>query len=205
MSLSSQQKLKSILPLTIASLVCFFALMIVNHFTKDKISSNKEHAALAVINDVLSVEYDNDLFQDKIELDVPGYINNTNKISVYRARLNNQPVAVSLMPVTTKAYNGSLSLVIGISYNGKLTGIKILQHNETKGFGDQAHQDNSNWLLGFSGYSLETSKENWAIKKDGGKFDQLSGATITSRSIINILYKTLEYYSEHREQFYDNK
>jgi electron transport complex protein RnfG len=204
MSLFNKQKLKSILPLTIASLICFVALVVVNYFTKEKININKEQAALAVINDVLSVEYDNNLFQDKIDIDVPAYINNTNKISVYRARLNNQPVAVSLMPVITKGYNGSLSLVIGISYDGKLTGIKILQHNETEGFGDQAHQDNSNWLLGFIGYSLETTENKWAIKKDGGEFDQLSGATITSRSIINILYKTLEYYSEHRDKFYAN-
>lgn len=202
MSLFSNQKLKSILPLTIATIICFIALVVVNHFTKEKININKEQAALAVINDVLSVEYDNNLFQDKIDIDVPAYINNTNKISVYRARLNNQPVAVSLMPVITKGYNGSLSLVIGISYDGKLTGIKILQHNETKGFGDQAHQDNSNWLLGFNGYSLETPKKSWAIKKDEGEFDQLSGATITSRSIITILYKTLEYYSENRDKFY---
>ncbi len=199
-----KEKLKSLLPLTITSLICLTAIVVVHHLTKVKISINKEQAALAVINEVLPVEYDNDLFHDKIELDVPTYINNNNKISVYRARLNNQPVAVSLMPVVTKGYNGSLSLVIGISYEGKLTGIKILQHNETEGFGDQAHQDNSNWLLEFDGYSLETPKKNWAIKKDDGEFDQLSGATITSRSIINILYKSLEYYSEHREHFYDN-
>jgi H+/Na+-translocating ferredoxin:NAD+ oxidoreductase subunit G len=205
MSLFNKQKIKTILPLTVATLICFIVLVSVNHFTKEKISINKEQAALAVISDVLPIEYDNDLFQDKIELDVPTYINNTNKISVYRARLKNQAIAVSLMPVITKGYNGNISMVIGISYDGKLTGIKIISHNETEGFGDQAHQDNSNWLLNFHGYSLDTDKKHWAIKKDEGEFDQLSGATITSRSIITILYKTLEYYSEHREQFYDNQ
>lgn len=202
MSLFNKQKLKSILPLTITSLVCFIIIVVVHHLTKDKININKEQAELAIINEVLSIEYDNDLFQDKIDIDIPSYINNTNKIAIYRARLNNQPVAVSLMPVISKGYNGSISLVIGINYEGELTGIKILKHNETVGFGDQAHQDNSNWLLDFKGYSLVTAKKKWAIKKDKGEFDQLSGATITSRSIINILYKTLEYYSENRDKFY---
>lgn len=202
MSLFNKQKIRSILPLTITSLVCLIAIVAVHHFTKDKISINKEQAALAVITEVLSVEYDNDLFQDKIEIDVPVYINNTNKMTVYRARYNNQPVAVTLMPVINKGYNGNISLVVGISYDGKLTGVRILSHNETAGFGDQAHQDNSDWLFGFKGYSLDTAEKKWAIKKENGEFDQLSGATITSRSIINILYKTLEYYSANRDKFY---
>ena len=202
MSSMNKQRLKSIIPLTITSIICFIVITIVHHFTKEKIEFNKEQAALAVISEVLPVEYDNNLFQDKIELEVPSYINNTNNLSIYRARLNNQPVAVSLMPIVTKGYNGNISLIIGISYEGELIGIKILKHNETEGFGNQAHQDNSNWLLNFYGQSLETSKKDWAIKKDNGEFDQLSGATITSRSIINILYKTLEYYSEHRDKFY---
>jgi len=202
MNLFNKQKLTSALPLTITSLVCLLIIVVVHNFTKNKISINKELAALAVISEVLPVEYDNDLFQDKIDIDVPNYINNTHKISVYRARLNNQAVAVSLMPIITKGYNGNLSLIIGISYEGKLTGIKILQHNETESFGNQVHQDNSDWLFGFNGHSLETTKKQWAIKKDDGEFDQLSGATITSRSIINILYKTLEYYSENRDKFY---
>ncbi len=200
----NKQKLKSILPLTITSIFCFIVITIVHHFTKEKIEFNREQAALAVISEVLPIKYDNNLFQDKLDIDVPTYLNNTNKLSIYRARLNKQPVAVSLMPVMTKGYNGNISLIIGISYEGKLTGVKILKHNETEGFGNQAHQDKSDWLIGFNDQSLESSKKNWAIKKDEGEFDQLSGATITSRSIINILYKTLEYYSEHRDKFYVN-
>lgn len=202
MSLLNKQKLKSILPLTITCVICFIVITVVHHLSKEKIKLNKEQAELAVINEVLSVNYNNNLFQDKKTIDVPAYINNSNKITVYRARLNKQAVAISLMPVISKGYNGNLSLVVGISYDGKLSGIKILHHNETEGFGDQAHQDNSDWLLMLNEQSLEITKKNWAIKKDGGQFDQLSGATITSRSIITTIYKTLEYYSENREQFY---
>lgn len=204
-ALFSKQNLWSVLPLFIISLVCFILIVIVHNSSKEKIAINKERAALAVINEVITVKYDNDLFNDHVKVDVPAYINNTKSITAYRVRQNNQAVAIILMPIITKGYNGSISLVIGIAYDGTLMGVRILQHNETAGFGDKAHQDKSDWLLGFNKQSFTgLPEEKWAVKKDGGEFDQLSGATITSRSIINIIYKTLEYYSEHWDTFYEN-
>jgi H+/Na+-translocating ferredoxin:NAD+ oxidoreductase subunit G len=203
---SFKQKLITLLPLLVISVICVIAIYVVNEITKDNIKVNKQKAALAVINEVLPLEYDNDLFTDKIKLSVPAKINTTGSITVYRARLNNQPIAASLIPVMTKGYNGNISLIVGIRYDGTLTGIRLLQHNETEGFGDQAHQDKSDWLQIFNNTSISTLPEKqWAIKKDNGEFDQLSGATITSRSIINIIYKTLEYYSENRDKFYENE
>lgn len=202
---SVKQKFNALLPLLIISVTCVIAIFVVNEITKDKIEINKEKAALATITEVLPVDYDNDLFTDNINLDVPDKINNTGIITVYRARLNNQPVAVSLMPVITKGYNGNISLIIGIRYDGAVTGIRVLQHNETEGFGDQVHQDKTDWLQNFNNTSISASPEKqWAIKKDEGEFDQLSGATITSRSIINIIYRTLEYYLENQDKFYEN-
>lgn len=200
---SYKQKLIAITPLLLTSLVCVFFIVLIHQLTKEKITENRQRAALTIINDVMPANYDNDIFNDNIKIDVPTYINNTNSITAYRARLNNQPVAVSLMPVMTKGYNGSISLIIGIAYDGTLNGVRIISHHETEGFGDKAHQDKSDWLLQFNNHNIETSaKDKWAIKKDDGEFDQLSGATITSRSIINIIYKTLEYYTENRDKFY---
>ncbi len=202
---SFKQKFNALLPLLIISVTCVIAIFVVNEITKDKIEINEQKAALAVITEVLPIEYDNDLLTDNINIEVPDKINNTGSITVYRARLNNQPVAVSLMPVITKGYNGNISLIIGIRYDGALTGIKVLQHNETEGFGDQMHQDKSDWLQIFNNTSISAlPEEQWAIKKDDGEFDQLSGATITSRSIISIIYKTLNYYLENQDKFYEN-
>ncbi len=200
---TKKQKILSVLPLLIIGLVCVIAIIIVHHLTKEKIKDNEERAALAILNEIITLEYDNDLFKDKIEIEVPNSINPSEKIIVHRARKNEQPIAVSLMPVISKGYNGSISLVIGISYEGALTGVRILDHSETEGFGDQAHQDKSDWILGFNGLSSSDTKEqDWAIERDGGKFDQLSGATITARSIIGSVYKTLIFYSENRDSFY---
>ncbi len=202
---SVKQKFNALLPLLIISVTCVIVIFIVNLITKDKIEINKEKAALAIISEVLPLEYDNDLFTDSIHLDVPDKINNTGSITVYRARLKNQPVAISLMPVIAKGYSGNISLIVGIRYDGAITGIKVLQHNETEGFGDQVHQDKTDWLQSFYNTSISAlAEKKWAIRKDDGEFDQLSGATITSRSIINIIYKTLEYYLENQDKFYEN-
>lgn len=201
--LLNKQKLLSILPLIVTSLVCFIFIVIVHNVTKDKITINKERAALAIIDEVIPLEYNNDLFKDKVNIDVPSHINYTNNITAYRARYNNQPVAISLMPVISKGYNGNISLVIGIAYDGTLMGVRIIRHNETEGFGDKAHQDKTDWILGFNNHTFEgLPEEKWAVKKDGGEFDQLSGATITSRGIIGIVYKVLKYYSENRDTLF---
>lgn len=204
-TISFKQKLSTLLPLLIITLICVVSIFVLHGITKDKIEINKQKATLEVINQVIPLEYDNDLFTDKIELTVPSSINNTNRIMAYRARLGNKPIAIGIMPVLTKGYNGNISLLIGLSYEGQLTGVKILQHNETEGFGDQAHQDKTGWLKNFNNASLANQKEKWAITKDGGEFDQLSGATITSRSIINSIYKTLVFYTENRDVFYANQ
>lgn len=197
------EKLLHLLPTLMITLIGVFLTVVTYQVTTDKIKMNQERASLAVLNDVITAEYDNDLILDRAEVTVPATINPSNNITAYRARQNNRPVAIGLMPIITKAYNGNLSLVIGIRYDGLLTGVRILRHNETAGFGDTAHQDRSDWILGFNGYSVnDTKKPDWAIKKDGGQFDQLSGATITSRSIITVVYNTLTFYSENRDLFY---
>ena len=198
-----KQRLLQSLPLIITTIVCIMVVTGVYHLTHEEISANKQKAALKIINEVMPVAHDNNVFADRIEVTVPAFINQSNSVSVYRARRNNQAVAASLMPVIARGYNGDIQIVIGISYDGRLTGVRVIRHQETEGLGDNIHQNKSDWLKAFNGHSLETTAEKqWAVKKDGGDFDQLSGATITPRSVINTVYKTLEYYSKNREQFY---
>ena len=206
MSLELKQKLPLLLPILIISLISVVSTHFVYHLTKNQIHENKQRATLAIINDVITADYNNDPFIDHIDITIPADINPTKTLSVFRARHDKEPVAVALMPVIAKGYNDDISLVIGIEYDGTVTGIRVLQEDETEGFGDRVHQDKSDWLLGFNKQSInEIPKKDWSIQKDGGKFDQLSGATITSRSVTTILFKTLQYYIENRELFYGNQ
>ena len=166
------KKLLEVMPLLLIVALCVVVLHFVNLYTRDTIAENRQRAAMAILDEVLPVDYDNDLFTSSTRLSVPKTINRNGALDVYFAQKENQTVAYALMPVTAKGYGGSIELLIGISHDGRLLGVHILDHNETEGFGDQAHQDKSDWLSQFSGLQADTYKENqWAVKQQGGTFD----------------------------------
>ena len=112
-----------------------------------------------------------------------------------------EPVAVVLKFAAVNGYNGKIQLLAGINLNGSLTGVRVLNHTETPGLGDAIEIEKSNWVLGFSGRSLHhPSKESWAVRRDGGSFDQFTGATITPRAVVGALHLALEYF-ESRQAF----
>ena len=110
------------------------------------------------------------------------------------------------MPVIARGYSGNIQLLIGIDYDGRIISVRALRHSETEGFGDQIDLSNSSWILSFDNLSLaNTSQENWLVRSDGGTFDEISGATITSRGIINTVHKTLEYIQANRDKLYEQE
>ena len=107
------------------------------------------------------------------------------------------------MPVTARGYNGPVTLVIGISYSGTITGVRVGEQHETAGLGDRIDQNNSDWILGFENRSLRnTAVDGWTVRNNGGEFDQLSGATISPRGVIRQVKNTLDYYQIHSEELY---
>ncbi|NWB27625.1 RnfABCDGE type electron transport complex subunit G [Pseudomonas gingeri] len=118
----------------------------------------------------------------------------------YRMLQQGQPVAVILQS-RTQGYGGPIELLIGIGANGKLLGVKTLSHTETPGLGGKIAEEGSAWLRGFLGTSRNEPPDTaWELKKDGGQFDQMAGATITSRAAINTIHDALRYFDEHRDQ-----
>jgi electron transport complex protein RnfG len=108
--------------------------------------------------------------------------------------------------VIAKGYESDIELGISITREGRITGTRILYEDETKGMGDQFHQDKSNWLENFIGKSLsEFSRDQWKVTSDGGMFDEISGATITSRSVLNSIRSTLDYHELSHERIYQGQ
>jgi electron transport complex protein RnfG len=108
------------------------------------------------------------------------------------------------MPVSTPGYKGKIKLAIGVSYDGVISGVRIIEHQETEGLGDNIDQDKSDWITNFNKRSLSnTSNDAWAVINDGGEFDQISGATISPRSVINTVKNTLDYYEIKRDNLYN--
>ena len=191
------------LPLLLICLLAVLGIYALGQFLEEKITRNRHLPVLAIGEQVLPVDYDNDLPADRISVNMPTYFGAGAAVNVYRARRGEQPVGLIFSPVRGRGYNGIVEMAVGVRYDGTLGGVRILEHRETPGLGDQVHQDNSPWILGFNGRSLaNTSGENWAVQKDGGIFDHISGATSSQRAVIRAVEHTLAYYMTHRDNLY---
>lgn len=184
--------------------LCALLLTVVDRCTRDRIESNRQQLALKVIKEVLPVQYDNDLFNDRIEIVDKKYF--MGKVNVYRARYHGVPAGAAFLPVIAKGYKARIELAVGLSPEGVITGVRVTRQQETEGQGDRIDQHKSDWILGFDGRSLSnTPAKDWAVQSDGGNFDQLSGATISPRGVINAVKKTLDFYTVNRARLYNNE
>lgn len=198
------ENLKSLIfPAITVTLACALLLALTHMLTRGKIADNRRAAMLQVINDILPDDYNNDLLHDVIEVRDPDYFAGEDPVSVYRLRKDGRPLGVILLPVIAKGYNGPIELALGVSYAGTLTGVRVRNQRETAGLGDNVHQDKSDWIRQFTGMSFSgTPREQWAVRRDGGEFDQLSGATITPRGVVKAVKNALDYYELNREKLY---
>lgn len=116
----------------------------------------------------------------------------------YRATLGGQTVAILLLS-QAQGYAGAIELLIAVDANGRLLGVKTLKQNETPALGGHLGDWPNAWLQTFIGKSgNEPTEAGWALKKDRGQFDQMAGATITSRAAISAIHDALRYFDEHR-------
>jgi H+/Na+-translocating ferredoxin:NAD+ oxidoreductase subunit G len=120
------------------------------------------------------------------------------QVQVYRGIKEHQVTAVAFR-IFGNGYAGEIELILGVDSDGKILGVRVLSHAETPGLGDKIEDRKSDWILGFDGRSLEnTTSTQWRVKKDGGDFDQFTGATITPRGVVKAIHQGLEFYRQHR-------
>lgn len=147
--------------------------------------------------------YDNQPLEQPLRLD-DAVLTNSTLQSAYLATKAGQP-SVVLLRSQVLGYAGSIDVLIAIGANGTLVGVKTLRQSETPGLGARIADWPNAWLNAFSGKSRSEPADNgWALKKDQGQFDQIAGATITSRAVINAIHDALRYFDEHRQQLVGN-
>ena len=147
--------------------------------------------------------YDNQPLEHPIKFETTVLTNST-LLGGYLATRADQPVAV-LLRSQTLGYAGAIDLLIAVDANGRLLGVKTLKQSETPGLGARIADWPNAWLQIFSGKSrTDPNDSGWALKKDQGQFDQIAGATITSRAVINAVHDALRYFDEHRQQLLGN-
>ena len=136
----------------------------------------------------------------------PEWLGTEQPVKIYSALKKGQPVALFATPTAPDGYNGPIQILVGIHIDGTISGVRVLNHKETPGLSDGIDEEKSNWILGFTGRSIQNpSPDRWYLKKDGGAFDQYTGATITQRAIVRATSKFLEYFKSHREQLFTVK
>ncbi|SDT46927.1 RnfABCDGE type electron transport complex subunit G [Pseudomonas granadensis] len=148
--------------------------------------------------DMLAPEsYDNQPLQQPLSL-TDTRLDHSQLSAGYRATLNGKPVAI-LLRSQTQGYVGAIELLIAIEPNGRLLAVKTLEQHETPALGGHLANRPNAWLQAFTGKSSDApTAAGWALKKDDGQFDQIAGATITSRAVINAVHDALRYFDDHR-------
>jgi len=145
--------------------------------------------------------YDNDMLQDTLTIPSAEYNIGTNETTVYIAKKSGQVSAVCFKFTAPDGYSGAINMIMGIDRDGNILGVRVLSHKETPGLGDKIEVAKSDWILNFVGRSLDNlAPVKWAVKKDGGEFDQFAGATITPRKSVQAIYRGLQLFKAHQEQ-----
>ena len=157
----------------------------INQLTKHIIDDQAEKQQNALFQQVIPADsYNNSLLKSCFVVNAPELGKGTHK--VYIARLDDKPVAAVLEATAPDGYSGAIQLLVGADFNGTVLGTRVTEHHETPGLGDKIELRLSNWITFFAGKKIAGADDGqWAVKKDGGQFDQFTGATITPRAVVN--------------------
>lgn len=194
---------------TLVALAALLALVLslIDMLTREQIEHNEQAWITQRMDALVPPDtYDNDPLTDRISVVAPDLLGNQQPAVVYRARRNGVPVAAILRTTAPDGYRGPIELLIAIEHDGTLLGVQVLQHNETPGLGDAFERRRPDWLDRFRGSSLADPPQNrWTVRKDGGDFDQFTGATITPRAIVKQVRRTLEFYAANRDKIFQQE
>ncbi|HKJ70289.1 MAG TPA: electron transport complex subunit RsxG [Gammaproteobacteria bacterium] len=139
--------------------------------------------------------YDNKLLRDTIQVRDAAHLGTSKPVTVFRARHNGKPVAVAFRAVAPDGYNGRIDLLVAVWRDGTLAGVRVINHAETPGLGDRIETSKSDWILQFRGHAMgDPPEEDWKVAKDGGAFDQMTGATITSRAVVKAVRRAMKFF-----------
>jgi electron transport complex protein RnfG len=183
-------------------------LAITYQLTHEPIARSEEKEKLNLVTQIATAEtYDNDIIKDTVELPDDKLLGNDDTTIAYLGRLKGQPSIAVMQVVAPDGYSGKIRLIISIRSdgqgNGKIGGVRVISHKETPGLGDYIEIARNKWITGFNGTSLDNLKDSdWKVKKDGGQFDYMAGATITPRAVVKAVHKALQYFAANGDKMF---
>ena len=172
-------------------------------FSHERIEANQRARLLASLSSVLDPRLrGRDLAPVLITAIDEDLLGNDGPIDVFVPVNGSTPLAAIFASVAPDGYTAPIYLLIGLSIpSGEITGVRVVSHRETPGLGDQIDIQKSDWILQFDGKSVDDpTAEAWAVTKDKGQFDSITGATVTARAVVQAAHNTLLYFDAHRDE-----
>lgn len=167
--------------------------------TEHIIEDNKAQAAARALFEIYPASIDPELYQHTLPIDGRA-LGLTQTETAYQV-ITEPGVSGIIVPVrNSQGYSGDIDLLVGINADGSLRAVRVVNHRETPGLGDNIEIAKSNWILGFDGKSRQGAEDpTWTVKRDGGQFDQFTGATITPRAIVAATAQALDFFEANRD------
>lgn len=192
------------LTLALIAAVCTAFVAATHLMTKDRIDANRRALLERSLQPALGdTPYDGDLAGSKLVIPPPHELPGKDPAIIYRVFAGGRPAAALFVVTATDGYSGPIRIVLGIDTHGVVTGLRILEHRETPGLGDKIQSSRSDWVFQFDGRSLgNPDASRWAIRTDGGDFDQLTGASITPRAVTKAVRDSLLYFEANRQEIF---
>ncbi len=198
-----RESLRSGAQLALATLLATLLLAATFAATRGRIVASEHQLrmdALAVV--IPANNFDNDLVADTITVQAAPWLGQDSAI-VHRGRLRGQDSALVLSVVAPDGYSGAIELWVAVDASGRVLGVRVNRHRETPGLGDDIDAGRSDWITQFTGKALgDPPAERWAVRKDGGGFDQFAGATVTPRAVVQAVKRSLELVQSHGDELF---
>lgn len=197
-----KHSIKTALVLAAFAVVGTLMLTFVFDVTKGPIQESEAQARMALLRQLVPASmHDNDLLKTTLKLPPDSNLGSRENSLAYLATVNGEPSGIILETIAPDGYAGEIKLLVAIRRNGTIAGVRVLTHKETPGLGDYIDIERSGWIKNFDEQSLaKTAKDGWKVKKDGGQFEYMAGATITPRAVVKAVHRTLEYFEAHRAE-----
>jgi len=196
--------LKSGTTLAAIAAICTALVAATYHLTADRIAANDKAILEQSLQPALSdIFYDSGVSESRLVIPPPHDLPGSEAAIIYRVYATENPVAALFVVTARDGFSGPIRILLGVNYDGVVTGVRILQHRETPGLGDKIVSTRSDWVHQFADRSLaDPVVAGWAIERDGGEFDQLTGASVTPRAVVKAMRDTLIYFDAHRDEIF---
>ena len=183
------------------------AIVALTHeLTKSAVADQEQRYLLTQLDQVIAPStYDNDLVKQCVLVTAPKSLGRSTPQRAFIATQNNVPVAIAIEATAPNGYNGNIDLIVSVNPQGKVGGVRVFRHQETPGLGDKVEIAKSTWIESFKDKILTATNESqWRVKKDGGDFDQFTGATITPRAVVQATKKAVNYVTNNYQEIMSN-